>query len=193
MKNIILASSSSSRQRLLKKLQLDFTTAVPDVDETAQHHETAPDLVQRLAILKARTIAHTKAEGLIIGADSVVEVGGYVFSKPLTHAQAVFQLQQASGKTMCFYTGLCLWDSATQQQQSCVETYTIKMRLLTDSIIEAYLRKEQPYQAAGSLKAEGLAIALFEYMRGDDFNVVLGLPLIRLVGMLQIANVTVLN
>ena len=192
MKPIILASSSSFRKSLLQKLQLPFTTAAPDVDETPRANETAAELVQRLSLLKARTVARKiNAQAVIIGSDTVMTVDDTIFGKPLTHAHAVIQLQKASGKPMHFYTGLCLLDTTTAQEQSCVETYTVTVRPLTTRMIETYLHKEQPYHSAGSIKAEGLAIALFETMQGKDFNTLLGLPLIELVTMLHKADIDV--
>ncbi len=191
-KPIILASSSPFRKSLLAKLQIPFTSVSPDIDETAKPQETANDLVKRLAYEKAYEISKSYPNALIIGSDEVAELEGQIFGKALTHENAVKQLQQVSGKTVCFYTGLCLLDSSTQASQLIVETYNVTFRKLSDATIENYLRKEQPYNSAGSIKAEGLAIALFEKMEGFDPNALIGLPLIQLVTMLKNVGVEVI-
>jgi len=94
------------------------------------------------------------------------------------------QLSNASGQTVVFYTGLCLYNSATRQSQIHCEPYSVKFRLLDSNQISRYLDAEEPYNCAGSFKSEGLGISLFENLRGDDPNSLIGLPLIQLIGML---------
>jgi septum formation protein len=93
---------------------------------------------------------------------------------------------------MIFYTGLCLFDGARGQQQVAVEPFRVVFRTLTDPRIESYLRREQPYHCAGSFKSEGLGIALFDRLEGDDPTSLIGLPLIRLTRMLEAVGVAVL-
>ena len=95
------------------------------------------------------------------------------------------QLQAASDQELYFYTGLTVLNSATQQSLSdCVST-TVKFRPLSAAQIERYLQAEQPYDCAGSFKAEGLGISLFRYLRSDDPTALIGLPLIALTTLLQ--------
>jgi predicted house-cleaning NTP pyrophosphatase (Maf/HAM1 superfamily) len=81
-------------------------------------------------------------------------------------------------------TGICLFNPTTNRTQTSVETYTVKFRNLTDTQIENYLQREQPYDCAGSFKSEGLGICLFEQLEGNDPNTLIGLPLIALTRML---------
>ncbi len=192
MKTLVLGSSSPFRKKLLEKLQIPFLTASPDIDETALPNETAEQLVRRLSIAKAQAVAKKYPDALIIGSDQVGVVNGEVFGKPLTHENAVKQLQTMSGSVLCFYIGLCLLDAKSGEQQVCVETFTVKLRELSLATIENYLAKEQPYQSAGSIKAEGLGIALFESTQGNDPNAIIGLPLIQLVTMLKKVDVEIL-
>jgi len=191
-RRLFLASTSPFRRELLMRLGLSFTTHAPDVDETRQPGEEARALVARLAEGKAEAVASRQPAALIIGSDQAAVLEGEIIGKPGDHAQAVRQLQRASGQTVAFYTGLCLLDSASGQRQVAVETFRVTFRTLTPTMIERYLRREQPYHCAGSFKSEGLGIALFERLEGDDPTSLIGLPLIRITRMLEAAGVTVL-
>lgn len=183
---LILASSSPFRQALLNRLMIPFDVVAPDIDETPLPNESATDLVLRLAKQKAERIANQVEDALVIGSDQVAvhdDIG--IIGKPTDHDHAVRQLQTASGKTIVLYTGLALINTRTGNIQSDVVPYTVKFRTLTDDQIESYLAKEKPYGCSGSLRADGLGIALLERFEGDDPTALIGLPLIRLVSMLQ--------
>jgi len=182
---LILGSSSPFRKMLLEKLMVPFDTASPDIDETPLTDETPIQLVERLAIAKAQEIAKTQANALIIGSDQVALHGKQIVGKPHTHENAVAQLNAASGKKIELFTGLALVNSANGSIQSEVVSFRVHFKQLSDSVIERYLRKEEPYNCAGSVKSEGLGVALFERFDGDDPNALIGLPLIRLVAMLE--------
>ena len=190
-KKLILASSSSFRRALLSRLMMPFEVIAPDIDETPLPNESAIDLVLRLAIEKARTVASQMKDALVIGSDQVAVHGeDGIVGKPADHDHAVQQLRQASGQTIVLYTGLALINSSTGQAQSDVVPYTVKFRTLTDDQIERYLSKEKPYACSGSLRADGLGIALLERFEGDDPTALIGLPLIRLVSMLEAEGVS---
>jgi septum formation protein len=104
----------------------------------------------------------------------------------------VEQLRMAAGRTVALYTGLALVNSATARVQCEVIPYRVTFRVLSDAQIESYLRKEQPYSCAGSVRSEGLGIALLERFDGEDPNTLIGLPLIRLVRMLEQEGVAVI-
>lgn len=190
---IILGSTSPFRRELLQRLQLDFDTAAPDVDESAHDGESAEQLVIRLAEAKARAVGAAHPGALIIGSDQVAVCDGNILGKPGDFERAVAQLQQTSGKAVCFLTGLCLLDTRDNSAQLAVEPFTVHFRKLSDAQIAAYLKREQPYNCAGSFKSEGLGITLFERLEGDDPNTLIGLPLIRLVDMLMQAGIDVLT
>lgn len=192
-KPLILASSSPYRRALLGKLMLPFTCQTPAIDETPHPGETPPVTALRLAEEKARKIAETYDHAWIIGCDQVATINGEHIGKPGDHAGAVKQLSALSGQVVVFHSALCLYDSGTQQLQSEIVPTEVKFRPLSPTQIERYLRLEQPYDCAGSAKSEGMGIALLEYMRGDDPNALVGLPLIALVHMLQRAGCDVLS
>jgi len=192
MNKLILASSSVYRRALLDKLQLPYECISPDIDEAAHPGESAENLVRRLALEKARAVAKTTPNALIIGSDQVAVLDGDIIGKPLTHDRAFAQLRRTSGRSVRFITGLCLLNSNSQHSQIDAIDFYVHFRRLSEQQIEHYLQREQPYQCAGSFKAEGLGIALFERLEGDDPNSLVGLPLIRLVRMLENAGVQVL-
>ncbi len=182
---LILASSSPYRRELLERLKIPFEVIAPDVDEAPRPGETPSAMVERLSIEKARKIADGKPGTLVIGSDQVAVYNGAIVGKPHSHDKAVEQLRSASGRAVTLYTGLALVNADTGRVQHEVIPYRVTFRALTDAQIESYLRKEQPYSCAGSVRSEGLGIALLERFEGDDPNTLIGLPLIRLVRMLE--------
>ncbi len=182
---LILASSSPYRRELLERLQLPFTVIAPNVDETPFPGESPNHTALRLAQAKARKIAESHPDALVIGCDQVATLDGLQLGKPLTHDNAVKQLRLMRGRTVNFHSALCLFNAATGSMQAEDILYEVRFRDLTDDQIENYLLKEKPYHCAGSAKSEGLGIALIEWMRGDDPNALIGLPLIALISMLK--------
>lgn len=185
MTRLVLASSSPYRRTLLERLDLPFVCVAPDIDETPATNETAEQLTRRLALDKARALAGRYPEHLIIGSDQVLLLDGQPVSKPESHQQAAIQLQRCSGRRVRFSTALCLLNSATGDYQLSCEPFDVSFRELSADSIERYLLKDRPYDCAGSFRMEGLGIALFRSLRGDDPNSLIGLPLIRLCEMLR--------
>ena len=183
--DIVLGSSSPYRRALLEKLGLRFECASPNIDETPHVGETPKELVARLAREKASAIAQSHPRSLIIASDQIALLEGEILGKPGGHEEAARQLRNSSGKVVTFLTSLALLNSASQTMQLEVVPYSVHFRHLSETQIEHYLRAEQPYNCAGSFKSEGLGIALFEKLEGDDPNTLIGLPLIRLVKMFE--------
>ncbi len=191
---LVLASTSTYRKSILEKLNLSFITASPDTDETAFKNEKPEDLVLRLANEKAQSIKHTYTNHLIIASDQVAVLeDGTILTKPHTHENAIKQLQTCSGHKVRFLTGLSLLNTRSNNQQTIIEPFEVTFRSLTLSEIDCYLKIEQPYDCAGSFKVEGLGICLFDKLSGDDFNSLIGLPLIRLLTLLRNEGVNPLN
>ncbi|GAB4125088.1 MAG: nucleoside triphosphate pyrophosphatase [Sideroxydans sp.] len=155
------------------------------MDETPLPGETAAQTSLRLAQEKARAVALLHPQALVIGSDQVALLEGVQMGKPLTHENAVRQLRAMRGKTVEFYTAVCLYNARDHNMQSKVALNKVTFRDLQDEEIERYLNKEQPYHCAGSAKSEGLGIALIRRMEGDDPNALIGLPLIFLIDMLK--------
>ncbi|QMU60718.1 MAG: septum formation inhibitor Maf [Gammaproteobacteria bacterium] len=189
MMNIVLASSSTYRKQLLTPLIPSLTCVTPDIDESVKVKESAENYVSRLALEKAKAVAliikQHQNNALVIGSDQCAVLKGKIISKPGSHVNAITQLKASSGKTITFYTGLCVINSKTNSQHVSCETFQVTFRTLSEKQIIAYLDKDQPYDCAGSFKVEGFGITLFEKMQGDDYNTLIGLPLIKLTSMLQ--------
>ncbi|MES2824710.1 MAG: Maf family nucleotide pyrophosphatase [Pseudomonadota bacterium] len=181
---ILLASSSTYRRVLFAKLGLAFDWASPDIDESSRENESAESLVMRLSHAKAKALASSHPNKLIIGSDQVAILDHKILNKPHTYERAFAQLRSASGRNLIFHTGLCLLNTQTGKAQIAFENFYVYFRALTDQQIHNYLTLEQPYDCAGSFKAEGLGISLFTKLSGNDPNALVGLPLIRLIEML---------
>lgn len=190
---IVLASSSRYRRDLLSRLGIAFEVAVPGLDETALAGEAPRATALRLAEAKARAVAAARGAGLVIGSDQVAECDGMPVGKPGSHTSAVAQLARLSGRTVVFHTGIALVNAATGRAQvECVDV-TSTYRSLSAAEIESYLRHEQPYDCAGSVRSEGLGIALFERIVSEDPSALVGLPLIAVSRMLRNEGVDVLR
>lgn len=182
--NLTLASTSRYRKALLEKLGLPFDCAAPDVDERPLAEESAQALVTRLARAKAQAIADGRDHGLIIGSDQVCVCDGRILGKPGTIDNAVAQLMAAQGRSVTFYTGLCVLDAVTGQAHQLVEPFTVHFRTLDEAAIRRYVEAELPLDCAGSFKCEGMGIVLFKGLEGRDPNALIGLPLIGLIELL---------
>ena len=184
---LILGSTSPFRKELLERLHIEFSCASPNIDETPVEGESIEDMVKRLSELKAEAVADQikGQEALIIGSDQSAVLNGKPLTKPGNFENAVNQLTEASGQRIIFQTGLCLLNTKTGNKQTICEPYTVVFKKLSAQTIERYLKKEEPYNCAGSFKSEGLGIALFEKFEGEDPNSLIGLPLIKLISMLE--------
>lgn len=182
---LVLASSSPFRRALLDKLQLDYTTDSADIDESPVAGESVEHMVTRLAEAKARALADKYPEALIIGSDQSATLDGQLLHKPGGYEKAFQQLKAASGQQVTFYTGLCLLNTQNQTADTLCDPFTVTFRELTDSEIQHYLEREEPYNCAGSFKSEALGISLFESLKGKDPNSLIGLPLIELCRLLK--------
>ena len=183
--NIVLASSSKHRKKLLQQLKVKFKTISPNIDETRLKGENTSRYVRRLSIEKALRIAHDCKESIVIGSDEVAVVGNKILGKPLTRAKAIKQLKMISGKEVIFKTGLCVVNSKTFVKYTTVVNYKIQVKKLSQQEIKSYLLKEDVLSCAGSIKLEGLAIAIVTKATGNDPTSVIGLPLIKLREFLE--------
>ena len=195
---LILASSSPFRQTLLSKLGLEFSVQSPDIDESRKLGESPEQLVYRLAQDKAQEVAKSQ-HGLIIASDQVATLQDglgaqdAVLGKPHTHENAIKQLSACSGNVVTFVTSLCLLNTNSGNIQTIVETYKVIFKTLKPEQIDNYLKKEQPYNCAGSFKSEGLGISLFSSLEGRDPNTLIGLPLIQLIKLLENEGIDILS
>jgi len=180
---LILASTSRYRRELLTRLGVPFSCVTPGVDETPLPAETPLATAVRLAAAKARAIQRDD-DALIIGSDQVAVLDGQPLGKPGDRATAIGQLLAQSGREVLFHTAVCVRASTTGRESAGVDTTVVRFRPLPQSTIERYVDLEQPFDCAGSAKAEGLGIALLQSVRGTDPTGLIGLPLILVTSLL---------
>lgn len=189
---LVLASTSPYRRELLARLGLAFTVCSPGVDETPRPSEAPAETALRLAQAKAQAGADRYPQALVIGSDQVAEVDGHRLDKPGDHARAAAQLAMLSGRRAGFHTAVAVLDAANGHMQARLVPTHVQFRTLGSRQIDAYLRKEQPFDCAGSAKSEGLGIALLQSIDSTDPTALIGLPLIALTEMLQAAGLEIL-
>lgn len=183
--SLILASTSRYRAQLLQRLGCPFESISPHCDETPTAGESPADLVRRLAIAKAESVAVAHPDAVVIGSDQVADLAGTIIGKPADHNDAVAQLQAISGRQVVFRTGLCMTRWSSSQQYADTVITTVKFRTLSASVIHHYLQADQPYDCACSFRSESLGSAIVESMTSDDPTALIGLPIIRVAAWLN--------
>jgi len=185
MSVLVLASTSPYRRELLARLGLPFQTRSPGVDETAGPGETPAELAARLALAKAESAAGPGE--IVIGSDQVASLEGAILRKPGDHETALRQLQACQGKAVDFHTAVAIVEPDAGRGWQAVDHTRVRFASLERAELDAYLRAEEPYDCAGSFKAEGLGIALFSRIESTDPTALMGLPLIWVAATLRAA------
>jgi septum formation protein len=189
--NLILASTSPYRRRLLERLRLPFRCINPAIEESMREGESPSERASRLATDKASAAAKTlQGNAIVIGSDQVACVGTQILHKPGTPEAAERQLAASSGQTVRFWTAVSVWTSPDQAPTRRVVPCEVKMRTLSAPEITRYVALDQPLDCAGSFKWESLGITLFEAIRTDDPTALEGLPLIALGELLREAGIS---
>jgi septum formation protein len=186
---LLLASTSPYRRELLSRLRLPFECVPPRVDETPLPGEPPAGLALRLAGEKAAEVHAREPEAFVIGSDQVADLDGRVLGKSGDFETASAQLRAMSGREVVFHTALCL--VGPDFRESAIDTTRVRMRHLGDDEIARYLQAEPAFDCAGSFKAEGLGISLFEAIDSQDPTALVGLPLIATARLLRTAGFVV--
>lgn len=190
--SLVLASSSTTRRALLDRLGIPYQIDKPDINERILERETVQAACLRLAREKAGMVAERHPGSVVIGSDQLVSCDDRIMGKPQDMPHATEQLRFMSGKTVYFHVAVAIIDAhGTMQEHS--EIVTARLRALSDAHIRHYLSREQPFGAAGSMKSEGLGVALLDSMQSDDPTAILGLPLIATVRLLRAAGIDPLS
>lgn len=184
-KQLVLASSSEYRQFLLRKLHLAFISASPELDETPLLDESPRQTALRLSEAKASKLIEKFPNSLIIGSDQVAVLNGFRLSKPGNRKNTIEQLLAASDQCMTFFTGVAVADSLTGEVISDIDECRVYFKKLTQTTIDRYVNLEKPYDCAGGFKSEGMGIVLLNKIESGDPNALIGLPLIKLIGLLE--------
>ncbi|AWL29101.1 septum formation protein Maf [Acinetobacter defluvii] len=185
---VILASSSQTRKDLMNRLGLEYRCISLNINESPQAEIHADDLAKRLAFEKAQVIAKDHPDAIVIGSDQVAwreHAPQDFIGKPLSVENAIQQLQANSGQNVYFSTALSVQHLASGFEQTLVEHYHVKFRVLSLAEIKRYVEKDQPLHCAGSFKCESLGISLFEHMIGQDQTTLMGMPMIQLCEILR--------
>jgi septum formation protein len=183
---VILASTSPYRRELLARIVPAFGTVSPQVDESAQSGEPPVALAIRLARAKAAAVAALNPGAIVIGSDQVADLDGEALGKPGDAPRATEQLRRCSGRTIAFHTAVCVVPPDGVRHEASDLT-RVRFRTLAGTEIAAYVERERPFDCAGSFKAEGLGIALFEAIESSDPTALIGLPLIATCRLLRAA------
>ena len=184
--NLILASTSPYRRRLLERLCLPFTCIDPAIEESMREGESPSERASRLATEKASAVAkRLQGNAIVIGSDQVACLGTQILHKPGTAEAAERQLAASSGQTVHFWTAVSVWASPDQAPTQRLVPCDVTLRVLNAVEISRYVALDQPLDCAGSFKWESLGITLFEAMRTEDPTALEGLPLIALSELLR--------
>jgi len=180
-----LASSSKYRRELLSRLGHPFEWRAPQIDETPLPGESPRVLAARLALAKAKTLAHDEPRAIVIGSDQVCALGEECLGKPASATAQAEMLGRLSGQRVTFFTAVAVVGIEAGLWQQHVDETHCEFRRLTRAQIEAYVAAEPATDCAGGFKCEGLGISLLERMASDDPTAIIGLPLIWLARCLR--------
>jgi septum formation protein len=178
----VLASASPRRRELLNLIGIPHDVRPANVDETMRPREAPRRHAERLAREKASAIAVRDPNLITIGADTVVVINRKVLGKPADAEDAARMLGMLSGREHTVITAVAV--SRGRELRSAIEEVRVKVRRLSDEEIEAYIATGEPMDKAGAYGIQGFGATIVERIKGDYFSV-MGLPLVRLVGLMR--------
>ncbi|MEW6608087.1 MAG: Maf family protein [bacterium] len=180
---LILASSSPQRKKLLEQIGIEVTLIPPEISEVRDEGMTIEDWVCKLALVKAENVAKKFRAGIVLGADTVVALGDKIFGKPRNDEEAKKMLGELSGTTHRVITGIALIDTFTKNTLVESVTTEVTMKKLSEPQIAGYVITKEPLDKAGGLCIQGRGAQFIEKINGCYTNVI-GLPLAKLTDML---------
>ena len=171
---IVLASRSPRRSELLARLGVEIEVAPADIDESPRDGEDPVAYVERLAREKARTVAATFTNRIVLAADTTIDLDGRILGQPIDEADMRRMLRELSGRTHRVHTGVAV--ISAEHEDAVVVTSLVTFHPLTDETLEWYIATGEPWGKAGSYAIQGLGGTLVASSRGSMSNVI-GLPL----------------
>ena len=184
--NIILASSSIYRSRLLKKYIKNFSTRIPDVDETPRKKESGKDLSLRLALSKAKKISNSEPDSFIIGSDQVASFKGTILGKPMNYEDAFNTIKKFSKEDVIFFTGIALINKNENLQYHHIDITTISFKDFNDQMLKNYLDSEENLNTTAGVKMESRLFRKLIYkVQTEDEEAIIGLPIQWLLNTLD--------
>jgi septum formation protein len=184
---VVLASSSPRRRELLALIGIPHEVRPANIDETMRPREAPRRHAERLAREKAGAIATRDPDRITIGADTVVVINRKVLGKPADVDDAARMLRMLSGREHTVITAVAV--SRGRKLRSAIEEVRVKFRRLRAEEIDAYIATGEPMDKAGAYGIQGYGATIVERIEGDYFAV-MGLPLVRLVGLMRDVGVT---
>jgi nucleoside triphosphate pyrophosphatase len=179
---LILASSSPRRREILTNAGIAFTVEAANVPEEPRADESPMDCAQRLAREKALAIRQKRSADLVLGADTIVVVGGEILGKPTDEKDAERMLRLLSGRSHEVTTGVCV--AGPGFEDTSAETTTVRVDPIAEEDIRFYVSTGEPMDKAGAYGIQGIASRWISRIEGDYFNVV-GLPISLVCRMLR--------
>jgi len=179
---VVLASASPRRRDLLNLIGIAHEVRPANIDETVRPRESPRRYAERLAREKASAIASRDPDLITIGADTVVVIDRKVLGKPADTADAARMLRMLSGREHTVITAVAV--SRGRKLRSAIEEVRVKFRRLRDDEIDEYIAMGEPMDKAGAYGIQGYGATIVERIEGDYFAV-MGLPLVRLVGLMR--------
>lgn len=170
---LVLASTSPRRKEILKGIGLEFEAVGSDVDENIGEELLPRELVTRLAAMKALKILELYPDAVVLGADTVVSIGGKILGKPADEKDAKSMLLALSGKTHEVFSGVAILSAG--RREIFAETTFVTFYTLDEETVDRYIQTGEPFDKAGAYGIQGLGSLLVSGIRGDYFNV-MGLP-----------------
>ncbi|MCC6141418.1 MAG: septum formation protein Maf [Nitrospira sp.] len=185
---LILASTSPRRRELLALLGIPFEIVAPEFEELPQPGIPPTQQVERFAREKARSIAVTRPDALVLGSDTVIEHDGHMLGKPVDLADARAMLAELAGRPHFVHTAVALCRQFPQHEAVTLVTATVRMKAYDAIAIDRYLATHEPMGKAGAYSIQGLGGELIESISGDFLGIV-GLPLRAVAALLAGAGV----
>jgi septum formation protein len=179
---VVLASASPRRRDLLDLIGIAHEVRPANIDETMRPREAPRRYAERLAREKASAVATRDPDLITIGADTVVVINRKVLGKPADADDAARMLRMLSGREHTVITAVAV--SRGRKLRSAIEEVRVKFRRLRDDEIDEYIAMGEPMDKAGAYGIQGYGATIVERIEGDYFAV-MGLPLVRLVGLMR--------
>lgn len=193
MKQIILASGSEWRQKMISWLDIDAKIIISNIDESQFDCDTPDELVEILATAKAQKVAsQIPNSALVIGADTIITINDEIIGKPKDEQDAFRIIRLLSGSMHQVWTGLCLIDCDTSEKQVIAEKTDVAFSYMEDKDIEKYLNSGDWQGKAGAYQLLKSIQAHVESIDGSATNII-GLPLLTLASMLEYAGYRVIE
>jgi len=177
---LILASVSPRRKALLRQVGIPFEAIGSMVDETSVEIMPPEELARHIAIRKTESVANSFKNRWTLGADTIVVINKSVFGKPNNRRECHDMLVELSGKTHRVITGFCIYDPQGKSEHVESVATKVKIKELSETEIEAYIKTGEPFGKAGAYAIQGIGVFMIEHITGSYTNIV-GLPVCEVV------------